>query len=187
MARDEDPLERRGRHAVEDPTDRAAPTRVPAVHLRPGLGHVEEVDPERLDDALARAVVAVGHAHRAGGAVHPPELRRPPAVGRLLEAVLVIPWRLPGPRTSVRGGAGGLEHRVGAVVERLAGGPHGRHRGGPVRHVPARVEGEGDLVHDAPHDRQREPRPGLPVAPVVPDDPASDARFSADAAIGHGR
>jgi hypothetical protein len=190
VACDEDPLQRRRRHTVQDPPDCTPAARVPAFCLAARFGDIEEVDAERLGDPL-RVPVAEGggDADDASGAVEPPELGGPPSVRRLLKAVLVIPRRLPGPGTPVRRVGSGPEHRVvtGAVVERLAGGPDGRDRCGPVGHVTARVERERDLVDHAPHDGQREARSRLPFPPVIPDDPAADPGFCRDAAVRHQR
>ena len=188
MACDQEPLQRRGRHAVQDPTDSLPAAHVPALRPRAPLGDVEQVDAERLGDPLPIPAPEVGgHADHPRGTVDPPELRGPPPVRRPLEAILVVAGRLARPRLSVGGVGSGLEHRVRRVVEHLAGGTHGRDRGRPVGHVPARVQRERDLVDDTPHDGEREARSGLPFPPVIPDYPAADARFRGDAAVGDGR
>jgi hypothetical protein len=153
-------------------------------HQRASLGHVEQVDPEHLGDPL---YIAAGEARadpdHQSRALDLPQLRRPPPIRRRLGAAFVVERRLarPGPlRGRVRGA---VEHRVLALLDRLAGRADRRDRPGAVRHVPARVQGEGDLVHDAPHDGEREARPGLPGAPVIEDDPAADIWFAADASV----
>jgi len=177
---EEDPLQRGRRDALEDPPDRAPAGDVPGAPL----GDVDQVDAERLGDPLALAWAEYGgHTDDAGGAIDAPELGGPPPARGLKQAALIVARRLACPGTSVRGVRGGLEGGD-RVLEGLAAGSDRSDRLGSIRHVAVRVEREGDVVDPAPDDGEREPRPGLPFAPVIPDDRASDTRLGVDAAIG---
>lgn len=184
MAGDEDPLQRW--RPFEHPTDGAPAADVPGVGCRASLGQVEQINGERLGDPLPVPGAEIGcHADDASGAIESAELGGPPAVGRLVEAALAVARGLAGPGAAL-GGVGGRVERGGSVrTEFLARGSDRRDGGGAVGHVPERVQREGDLVDDAPDHGERKARSGLPFAPVVPDDPAPDAGFGADASVGH--
>jgi len=180
VAGDEDPLQRR--LAFEHPTDGPPAADVPVVGRRASLGQVQQIDAERLGDPLPVPGAEIGrYADHASSAIESAELGGPPAVGRLVEAAL----RVAGPGAALGSVGGGVERGAGRRLERLAGGPDGGDSRGAVGHVPVRVQREGDLVDEAPDHGERKARAGLPFPPVVPDDPAPDAGFGADAAVGH--
>jgi hypothetical protein len=183
VAGDEDPLQRP--LVFEHSTDGAPAADVPGVGRRASLGQVEQIDAQRLGDALPVPGAEVGcHADDASGAIESAELGGPPAVGRLVEVALGVAGRLTSPGAALCGVGGSVERGDGRGVERLAGWPDRRDGGGAVRDVPERVQREGDLVDDAPHDGERKAGSGLPFPPVVRDDPAPDPGFGADASVG---
>jgi hypothetical protein len=184
VAGDEDPLQRR--RAFEHPTDGAPAADVPGVGRRARLGQVEQIDAERLGDPLLVPGAEVGrHADHASGAIEAPELGGPPAVGRLVEAALAVARGLAGPGAALGGGGGRVERGGSVRTELLARGSDRRDGGGAVGHVPERVQREGDLVDEASHDGERKAWSSLPFPPVVPDDPAPDPGFGADASVGY--
>jgi hypothetical protein len=181
---DEDPLQ--WRLAFEHPTDGAPAADVPGISRRTSLGQVEQLDAERLGDPLLVSGAEIGRdADDASGPIESAELGGPPAVGWLVQAALGVAGRLAGPGVALGGGGGRVERGGGRGVERSTGGSDRRDGGGAVGHVPERVQREGDVVDDAPDHGERKARAGLPFPPVVPDDPAPDPGFGADAPVGH--
>jgi len=177
---DEEPFQPGFSHAGEDLQDRTAAADVAVAHRGARFDHIEHVEPQRLDNPLTFGVPEpIRDPDGVGRPIQTPQLRAPPPPGRLAHAPLVVPRRLASPRLAGRGVRGCLEQRRRAV------GRVGRDRGCAVRNVAWRVQRERDLVDDAPDDGGREARAGLPVPPVVQDEPAGDAWLRADAAIGH--
>lgn len=183
MTGDEDPLQ--WRLAFEHPTDGAPAADVPGLSRRASLGQVDQLDAERLGDPFLVSGAEIGRdTDDASGPIESAELGGPPAVGWLVQAALGVAGRLAGPGVALGGGGGRVERGDGCGVERLAGWPDRRDGGGAVRDVPERVQREGDLVDDAPHDGERKAGSGLPFPPVVRDDPTPDPGFGADASVG---
>jgi hypothetical protein len=184
VADDEDPLQRR--LAFEHATDGPPAADVAGVGGRASLGQVEQIDAERLGDPLPVPGAEVGrHADYASGAIESAELGGPPAVGWLVEAALGVAGGLAGPGAALGGVGGRVERGDGRRVERLAGGPDRGDGDGAVGDVPEGVQREGHAVDNASDHGERKAWSGLPFPPVVPDDPAPDARFGADASVGH--